>query len=471
MRQLLSNDNQIICESVENLAKKIKQKSLSAVDVVNAYLAQIEKVNPSINAVMQVDPERSLREAAQLDKEQQQGTLRGPLHGVPITIKDNLMTKGIVTTGGSFAFADNIPGEDATVVKRLLNAGAIIIGKTNLPDFALSWETDSTAYGRTNNPYDIERTAGGSSGGEAAILAAGGSALGIGTDSGGSIRLPAHYCGIAGLRTSRGLIPSTGHMPPVDGFPVLGVFANFNSIGPMARHVQDLIYSLPLLTGSDGVDPYAECDPLDKPATFSIQGLRVALYSSVNGVPIDFEIEATLQNAARLLEEQGAIITPIEPPGLVDARDIYSSIVGADGGDGIKELLKELGYTTLSQGMTNVLTLIAKQPSLSQFMDAWIRWDMFRIKLLQFMQPYDIILCPAAAFTALPHSESMLDKRHFERENYLIPYSLMGWPSVVVKAGCSLAGLPIGVQVISTYRRDYQALYTAMAIEKGLISG
>ena len=264
-------NNPIVFESAECLAQAIRDKSLSSVELAKAYIAQIEQVNPLINAIAEVDHNRILQDALRLDQELQAGQVRGPLHGVPITIKDNLLTKDIITTGGSFAFANNIPTQDATVVQRLRNAGAIILGKTNLPDFALSWETHSTAFGRTNNPYDLQRTAGGSSGGEAAILAAGGSALGIGTDSGGSIRLPAHYCGIAGLRTSRGLIPSTGHMPPTEGYPVLGVFANFNSIGPMARYVSDLIYVLPLLMGSDGIDPYAETKPLKKPSQLNIK--------------------------------------------------------------------------------------------------------------------------------------------------------------------------------------------------------
>ena len=456
----------IVFESAECLALKIRNKSLSSVELAKAYIAQIEQVNPLINAIKEVDHDRILQDAQRLDQELHKGQLRGPLHGVPITIKDNLLTQGIITTGGSFAFANNIPTQDATVVQRLRHAGAIILGKTNLPDFALSWETNSTAFGRTNNPYDLNRTAGGSSGGEAAIIAAGGSALGIGTDSGGSIRLPAHYCGIAGLRTSRGLIPSTGHMPPTEGYPVLGVFANFNSIGPMARYVSDLIYTLPILMGNDGIDPYAEIKPLKKPLHFQIKGLKIALYTSINDQSIDPEIEISLRNVARVLSDQGAIISEITPPALNDARDIYCAIVGADGGKAIRALLKELGYEKPPHEIKSVLNLMTKRPGLAKLLDAWIQWDLFRMKLLQFMQPFDLILCPTAAFTALSHGESLIDPPHFEREHYLIPYSLMGWPCVVVPAGQSSTGLPIGIQLIGKHRQDYKVLYTALAIEK-----
>lgn len=454
--------------SAQKLALAIREKSISSVEVAEAFLAQIDKVNPRINAIAQVDKNRVLGEARQCDMELQNGHLRGLLHGVPISVKDNLVTEGIVTTGGSFAFANNLPKEDATVVRRLRAEGAIILGKTNLPDFALSWETESTAYGRTNNPHDLRRTAGGSSGGESAIIAAGGSPFGIGTDSGGSIRLPAHYCGIAGMRTSHGLIPSTGHMPPAEGCPVLGVFANFNSIGPMARSVNDLLYVLPILMGGDGIDPYADFAPLKKPSSYTIKGLKVAFYTSVGSQPIDHEIEQAVLKTADILKQKGALVTPVEPPGLADARNIYCSIVGADGGAGIRSLLNELGYSELPDCVDKALNLMPGEQTIRTFLDARIQWDLYRIKLLQFMQAYDLILCPVSAFTALPHGQSLTDPEHLATENYLIPYSLMGWPAIAIPAAISSENLPIGVQLIGKFRQDYQVLLTASAIEASL---
>lgn len=463
------NTNSIVYQSAEQLARAIREKTMSSVELATAFIKQIEHVNPMINAIFQVDPERILSQAQLLDEALSKGQLYGPLHGVPITIKDNLNTKGMVTTGGSAAFSGFIPETDATVVQRLRTSGAIILGKTNLPDFALAWETDSTAYGRTNNPYDLNRTSGGSSGGEAAIISMGGSAFGIGTDSGGSIRLPAHYCGIAGLRPSRGLIPSTGHMPPQEGYPVLGVFAHLNTIGPMARYVSDLMYVLPTLMGADGIDPYAEIPSVDSIRSFTLKGLKIALHSSVNGIAVNPDIDAVLYQTARKLAEQGAIITEATPPGLHEARDIYCAIVGADGGKGIRELLSELNYQHIPSSLQNSLKLIKKQGSLKKFLDAWIQWDFFRIKLLDFMQNYDLILCPVSASTALLHTETLTSPKNFAKENYLTPYSLMGWPALVVRAGTSLTGLPIGVQLVAKHRHDYQVLHAGLAVEQGII--
>lgn len=459
--------SEILNQPALKMAQDIREQRISSLELAQAFMAHIEQVNPAINAINQVDPERIEREAQRLDVLQAKGIMQGPLHGVPISIKDNLLTEGIITTGGSSAFKDHIPTQDATVVKRLRQAGALILGKTNLPDFALSWETESTAYGITNNPHNTQYTAGGSSGGEAAILAARGSALGLGTDSGGSIRLPAHYCGIAGLRPSRGLIPSTGHMPPTEGYPVLGVFADLNTIGPMARHVSDLIDVLPLLMGGDNCDPYAELAPLKNTGQISTKKMRIALYTSVNDVVVDSDIEATVQRVAHRLEQQGVVITAATPPGLSDAREIYCSIVGADGGEGVRHLLKELNYQHIPTCIEQSLQLMKKEPSLRTFLDAWIQWDLFRIQFLDFMNSYDAILCPVAATTALPHGDSLAHPERFKTECYLTPYTLLGWPSVVVPAGMSAQGLPIGVQIITKHQHDYLALNLALAIEHG----
>lgn len=462
----MNKENNLIYQSAEYLATQIRQKEVSAVEIAEAFLAQIEQVNPKINAIMQVDADRVLQDAKACDAELFSGRLRGALHGVPVSIKDNLLTEQMMTTGGSFAFLENKPKQDATVVRRLRDNGAIILGKTNLPDFALSWETESTALGRTNNPYHLDYTAGGSSGGEAAILAAGGSPLGIGTDSGGSIRLPAHYCGVAGLRTSHGLIPSTGHMPPTEGFPVLGVFACFNSIGPMSRNVSDLLYVLPILMGRDGIDPYADYDPLVKPEKINTQGLRVALYTGVQGQVVEPEIEAAVLKVAECLIQKGAIVEAVEPPGLCDARDIYCRVVGADGGDGIIALLKELKYERYPANLDKVLTRMPKNQSVQQVIDARIEWDLYRMNLLTFMQSFDVILCPVASHFALPHGHTLVDPIYFEKENYLIPYSLMGWPSVVIPMGVGANGLPMGVQLVGKYRKDYELVMLATALSQ-----
>lgn len=453
-------------QSVRELAHQVRTRAISAVELATCYMQQIERINPFINAVAQVDSERIVNEARLLDDELSKGIIRGPFHGVPISIKDNLMTKGIVSTGGSFAYANFIPDRDATVVKRLREAGAIILGKTNLPDFALAWETESSAYGRTNNPYRLSCTPGGSSGGEAALIAAGGSAMGIGTDSGGSIRLPAHYCGIAGLRPSRGLIPSTGHIPPEEGYPILGVFAAMNAIGPMARYVDDLIYTLPILIGGDGIDPYADnvsvCHHHDR----ALSGLRVAMYPSESEGEIDPEIQQSLYDTARMLQERGCLVGKKAPPQIETACALYCAIVGADGGEGVRNLFHELNYPTIPYAIEKSISHMEKQPTLRKYLDAVIQWDLFRIKMNEFMQSFDVILCPVANHTALPHGQMFTDDDRFIKEKYLIPYSLMGWPAAVVRTGQSSDGLPIGIQVISKHGYDYLVLQIAQLIEQ-----
>ncbi|MFQ5790870.1 MAG: amidase, partial [Acidobacteriota bacterium] len=204
----------LVFSSAASLARAIRGKKVSSEEVVRACLARIEVVNPHLNAVVTLVAEASLARAREADAALARGELQGPLHGVPMTIKDSLDTAGVITTGGTRGRASFVPTEDATVVARLRAAGAVLLGKTNTPELTLSFETDNDVYGRTNNPYDLTRTPGGSSGGAAAILAAGGSPLDLGSDTGGSIRLPCHFCGIVGMKPTGGRVPRTGHIIP-----------------------------------------------------------------------------------------------------------------------------------------------------------------------------------------------------------------------------------------------------------------
>ena len=228
-------------------------------EVVQACLDRIDQVNPQLNAVVQLAATRALEEAREADEALARGESNGPLHGVPMTIKDSLDTAGLISTGGTKGRESFIPQQDATVVRRLREAGAILLGKTNTPEFTLSFETNNLIYGRTNNPYDTSRTPGGSSGGAAAIVAAAGAPFDIGSDFGGSIRLPSHLCGIAGLKPSSGRVPRTGHI-----YPFGGVQDSFQQIGPLARYVEDLALILPLIAGPDFIDPGVVEMPLER---------------------------------------------------------------------------------------------------------------------------------------------------------------------------------------------------------------
>src|SRR6266508_2387800 len=244
--------------SLTRLAAGLRSGQLSSEDVTRAYLDRIEAVNPKLNAVVLLRREAALREARAADLVSPEE--RAALHGVPVTIKDSLDTSGIVTTGGTKGRTGFVPSEDATVVRRLRGAGAIVMGKTNTPDLTLGYETTNLVYGRTNNPFDPERTSGGSSGGAAAIVAAGGSPLDVGTDTGGSIRLPAHFCGIAGLKPTAGRVPRTGHI-----IDYAGASQFLTHVGPLARRGEDLVLALRLIAGPDGVDAHVTPLPLPDP--------------------------------------------------------------------------------------------------------------------------------------------------------------------------------------------------------------
>src|SRR5262245_36613031 len=235
--------NELIYGSASALACAIRAKEVSAAEVVQAYIQRIEAVNPQLNAVVQLRAEAAQAEARAADAALARGQIIGPLHGVPMTIKDSLDTAGVITTGGTKGRAAFVPAQDATVVARLRAAGAILLGKTNTPELTLAGETDNLIYGRTNNPYDLSRTPGGSSGGAAAIVAAGGAPFDIGSDTAASIRWPAHCCGIAGIKPTAGRVPRTGHIIPFG----LGARDMLTQNGPMARFVEDLSLILPII--------------------------------------------------------------------------------------------------------------------------------------------------------------------------------------------------------------------------------
>src|SRR6201996_2651512 len=239
-------DNDITMKSATELATAIRSKQLSSKSVVDAHLDQIAKVNPKLNAVVQLTADSARKQAEEADAALARGEIKGPLHGVPMTIKDTMETAGVICTGGTKGRANYVPKADATAVARLRAAGAIFLGKTNVPELAGAGETDNLVYGRTNNPYDLARTPGGSSGGEAAIISACGSPLGLGTDAGGSIRVPAHYCGLAAIKPTSGRVPRTGQFPQP-----MGARAPVFHVSLIARQVADLALALPIISGPD----------------------------------------------------------------------------------------------------------------------------------------------------------------------------------------------------------------------------
>ncbi|MEM7114083.1 MAG: amidase [Chloroflexota bacterium] len=438
----------ITFQSATSLAQNIRQKKISVVELIETHIARIETVNPHLNAVVQTAFDRARQEAKTADLALAQNKPVGPLHGVPITLKDSLDTIGIVTTWGTTGRRDKVPMRDATAVSRLRQAGAIILGKTNTPELTLGGEMDNPVYGRSYNPYDTTKSPGGSSGGAAAILAAGGSALDLGSDTGGSIREPAHMCGIAGLKPTFGRIPITGH-PTVYG---LSSIDGFTQIGPMARFVEDLILTLPLLIGPDGHDPTTVPMPLGQPSDVDISQLRIAFYIDGGLSPVETAIANAILAASQAIAQTGARVTEATPVPLARAAELHRWVMYADRGLWMERILQEAGSASpgphigrlLHQAKTAVLPpLAAILQELAQF----------RRNMLTFINNYDAIICPVEPYVALPHG-AMVDNIAPNDWGHMSAYNITGWPAGSVRVSATDNGLPVGIQVVAKPWRE-----------------
>jgi amidase len=449
----------ILYASATKLAQAIRAKQVSAVEVVTTYLERIEVVNPSINAVVQL-ADMALDQARDADAALARGEIRGPLHGVPMTIKDSFDTAGVISTGGTLGRAAFVPAQDATAVARLRAAGAIMLGKTNTPELTLSGIPDNLVYGRTNNPYDLSCTPGGSSGGAAAILAAGGSPLDLGTDTAGSIRVPSHCCGTAGIKPTSGRVPRTGHIISFD----MGALDRLTQPGPMARFVEDLILTLPILAGVDWCDPAIVPMPLAEPRLVGLNGLRAAVYTDNGIVSPTPETASSVRAAAQCLRDAGTVVDEDRPPGVERAVELWAALFQADGGARVRSLLERAGTKQASPTLQWSQSDAAM--SLPDYVDLLTRWDEFRSHMLAYLRQYDVIVCPAAAHPAVAHGTREAPA-HMDF-SYTMAYNLTGWPSAVVRAGTSPQGLPIGVQVVARPWREDVALAVAQHIETAL---
>ena len=448
--------------SASALAAAIRSKQLTSAQVVDAYLARIAAVNPKLNAVVQVTGEAARRDAAAADAALARGEVHGPLHGVPITIKDTLEVAGVICTGGTLGRAHTVPEADATAVARLRAAGAIILGKTNMPELAGAAETDNLVYGRTNNPYDLARTPGGSTGGEAAIIAACGSPLGLGTDAGGSIRVPAHYCGLAALKPTTGRVPRTGQFPRPLG-PRNGVFHP----SLIARHVADLALALPIIAGPDFHDYTIQDMPIGDMATVDLSRLKLAFYDDDGAMTPTPEIRAAVQASARAFKAAGVAIEERRPPGVEKAGTVYHDMTRGDGGAGTRAFLKSIGTNEISPLFEKSLEVRSgpAMPDTTAALAAFNQWDTYRNTLLAFMAGYDAILSPVLPYVAVRHGTSFdADKR--AGDGYAQLHNLTGWPAATVRVGTSPEGLPINVQVAARPWREDVALALASRLEQ-----
>lgn len=441
--------------------RRLDAGELSARELVGQVLSGLDAAAP-LNAIVSRDDEAALAAADEADAARARGERR-PLLGLPVTIKDSLDAVGLPSTCGSFARAGHMPERDATAVARLRAAGAVVVAKTNVPEYTWSYETDNALHGRTVHPLDPARTPGGSSGGEAALLAAGASLGGIGTDGGGSIRVPSHFCGTAGLRPTAGLVAETGCWPSTRDTGYL----DMSTLGPMARYVEDLDLLLRVIAGPDGVDAFVQGVPFGDPAAVDVRSLRVGFYVHDGVWSVSPGTVAAVEGAAAALASLGCAVEEAPPPDVSEATELFFALMAADGGaQARRDLAPAAG-----KHVERTSRLLEDLRPLAVDADGWFalvrRLFAFRARVRAFVGRYDVVLAPVTAGPAplhgcTPGTDQPLET--FEPFNYTLTYSAAGLPVAVVRVA-EERGLPLGVQVVAPAFRDDVALAAARALE------
>ena len=452
--------NDLCFASACEIARVIATKEMSALEVIELHLRRIEATHSALNAVVTLVADRAMDEARAADARQAKGEPLGPLHGVPVTIKDSIETAGILSTGGTTGLSNHVPEHDATVVARLREAGAIVLGKTNTPELTLGGESDNLIFGRTSNPYRLDRTPGGSSGGAAAIIAAGGAALDLGSDVGGSIREPAHYCGIAGIKPTTGRVPGTGHIPSS-----YGALDTFAQIGPMARRVEDIELALGIVRGVDWRDPSVVPMPLGDSGSVALERLRVATYTDNGLIAPKPEIESAVKHAAAAVASGGARVSEAVPEAISDAVDLIPRIRAAEGGAPVRSALARAGTERPGPLIRYALDFPTPPPG-SLLSDLMSELEQVRARMLAFLRDFDAIVCPVSSWCAPEHG--FFPEEIYRAWSHAMVYNLTGWPGATVRAGADQDGLPIGVQVVARPWREDVAFALARRIEAAL---
>ena len=459
----------IVYLSLTEMAECIRTKKISPVQLVDAHLSRIDELNPKLHAFVTVDTARARAQAKSAEAalgSSAKSDFIGPLDGVPISIKSSIDVAGLPCECGSILRKGYIPSEDALLVARLRAAGAIILGNTNVPEFLMAYETDNLLYGPTNNPWDLSRTPGGSSGGEAAAIAAGCSAGGVGSDGGGSIRIPAHYSGICGLKPSPGRVPSTGHYPPS-----AGPFAQLGVLGPLARRVRDLQKLFEVMAGPDPGDPASAPVPLRRWSAQDLGKLGVAYFVDDEVTPVTPETAAAVRTAVDILRTQGFSVTEWRPQNLDRVWQLWWNLFGRAGQMSFAPTIAG-SETKLSPIFRSFRAMVAESPPLTaqDLLNTLLARDVLRGKLLEKMEQFPILLCPVCAIPAFRHGERdwMVQGRKVEylkAMSYSQWFNLFGNPAAVVPVAQTAEGLPIGVQIVGRPWEDEAVLGIAAIIE------
>lgn len=452
----------MIALTAREMAAGLRARDFSSEELVTAHIVQIEATSPKINAVVAMRAEEALGEARAADAEfaKGDGGEIGPLSGLPFTAKDAFLTAGLVTTGGTMGQKDYIPEEDATVVARYRAAGGILLGKTNVPELSLAFDTGNDVYGSTSNPYNTDYSPSGSSGGAAANVAAMGAAFEVGSDTGGSIRAPAAFCGIAGLKPTVGRVPMTGHWPPL-----MGSLAPISSIGPLARSVDDLTLLLGLMAGPDGRDPHAVPASMGDPSAVSLKDMKIAVYTDGGGMATSRPVVDAVNTAAKILEDAGASIDEARPDGIEDTLTLFMGFLFGDGGAGLRATLKAMGTDEPSGIIRATLAATEGQTgTAADYVAGMVKWDIWRSRMLGIFRKFDAILCPVNAQPGMLRG-GPVSAENIPAFTHTMAYNLTGWPAAVVRVGTADEDLPVAVQLVAPPWREDVALALAKAVE------
>ena len=438
-----------------SLVRAIKARQVSPVEIAERYLKQISELNPALNAIVTLDP-NVIERARDAEAAVVRGDALGVLHGVPLTVKDTIETAGLRTTSGSKIRADYVPTVDAPAVARLKQAGAIILGKTNAAEMAMDYNADNPVFGRTNHPLNPKLTPGGSSGGEAVAIATGMSPGGIGSDLAGSVRIPAHFCGIAGLKPTTGRVPGEGQFPPSTGPYSLGAV-----IGPMARTVGDLRLMFRVLASEIAVNT-------------NLKNCRFAWYGDDGAVPVTDETASAVANAASALTQAGLVGEERRPPHVERGNELWLKLFSRAS----VVQLREVYAGRESEGGSFVSWRLANAdheppPALDKYIASWMERDRVREELLHWMETTPIIIAPVGSTPAYKHDTLKVTVGGstfgtFRAFSYAQTFNVFDLPVVTVPAGRSPEGLPIGVQIVGRPNAEEMVLAAAEIVEQAL---
>ncbi len=503
--------HEIVFLSACQIAELIRTRVITSTEVVEAYLDQIRRFNPALNAIVTLDEQGAMKRAMEADAALAKGTIWGPLHGVPVTIKDNYATRGLKTTNSLPDLADHVPKYDATMVKRLREAGAVILGKTNLPALAMDTQTNSPVFGVTNNPWDLKRTTGGSSGGDGAAVAAGLTALGIGNDIGGSIRIPSHFCGIYGIKPTENFTSIYGISPKVRNGDVRSV-RHLSSCGPLARSVDDLKLCLSVMAGPDSRNPETPWVDLNEKPRKKLKDLHITWTDDFGGVPVTQDTKEAIRSFVTKLSENGCMVeklssTPFEPyvsslgPEVKDLYDIsrtdpetinfheawttYGKLMDLELGYYQPSFFRLMSYVLGSWYRKDVpmITMVFPQ-SYDKYLKVLTRRDLFVSAMDSFLSSRDVLLCPVSSTPAYEHIKPwryfgpfpvyntpvMVDKKPVKylvaNMSYTCLFNLTGNPVVIIPIGYSRQGLPIGIQIVGKRWQDMELLTIAKQLDE-----